>query len=80
GITREVIIGLAGSLGIPVSERAFTLAEALLADECFMTSATSFVLPVTRVDERMIAGGSPGPCTIALRNAYLERAEQQSAR
>ncbi|HYW33105.1 MAG TPA: aminotransferase class IV, partial [Gemmatimonas sp.] len=30
GITREVIIGLAGSLGIPVSERAFTLAEALL--------------------------------------------------
>ncbi|MES2525383.1 MAG: D-amino-acid transaminase [Gemmatimonadota bacterium] len=79
GITRDVILTLAETLRIPVSERAFTLVDALTADECFMTSATSFVLPVTRIDERTIGDGTPGPCTTALRNAYLERAERLTA-
>ena len=74
GITRDVTMQLAYELGMPVDERAFTVDDALEADECFMTSATSFVLPVTRIDGKTIGHGTPGRCTLAVRNAYLERA------
>jgi len=74
GITRDVVMQLAYELGMPVDERAFTVDDALEADECFMTSATSFVLPVTRIDGKTIGHGTPGRCTLAVRNAYLERA------
>ena len=76
GITRDVVMGLAYELGLPVDERPFTVSDAIEADECFMTSATSFVLPVTRIDGKTIGSGSPGRCTLAVRNAYLERAQR----
>ncbi len=75
GITRDVTMQLAHTLSIPVDERPFTVAEALAADECFMTSATSFVLPVTQVDEHHIGAGVAGPITLALREAYFARAQ-----
>ncbi|MEO7520893.1 MAG: D-amino-acid transaminase [Gemmatimonas sp.] len=79
GITRDVTITLAAELGIGVDERAFTVDDALAASECFITSATSFVLPVTSIDGHAIGSGAPGPCTLAVRNAYLARAERLTA-
>ena len=79
GITRDVTITLAGEIGIPVDERAFTVDDALGASECFITSATSFVLPVTSIDGHAIGNGAPGPCTLAIRNAYIARAERLTA-
>jgi D-alanine transaminase len=79
GITRDVVMQLAFELGMPVDERPFTVSDAISADECFMTSATSFVLPVTRIDGRTIGNGSPGRCTMAVRTAYLERAGRLTA-
>lgn len=76
GITRAVCIELARELGLPVDERAFTLEEARAADECFMTSATSFVLPVTSIDGHAIGGGAPGRHTRAIRDAYIARADR----
>ena len=76
GITRAVTMELARKLGLPVEERAFTVAEALAADECFITSATSFVLAATRLDGREIGAGTPGPIALALRTAYFERADR----
>lgn len=76
GITRGVTMELAGEIGLPVDERAFTIDDALGAAECFITSATSFVLPVTSIDGHAIGAGAPGPCTLAVRNAYLARAER----
>jgi D-alanine transaminase len=76
GITRDVIMQLAYELGLPIDERPFTVSDAIAADECFMTSATSFVLPVTRIDGHTIGNGTPGRCTMAVRNAYLQRAER----
>ena len=76
GITRAVTMELARELGLPVEERAFTVAEALAADECFITSATSFVLAATRLDGREIGAGTPGPIALALRTAYFERADR----
>jgi len=73
GITRDVTLALAGEAGFVVRERAFTVAQAHAATECFLTSATSFVLPVTTIDETPIADGAPGAITRALRTAYFAR-------
>ena len=49
--------------GIPVQERAFTVAEAKSAREAFFTSATGNVMPVVRIDEQAIGNGHPGSLT-----------------
>jgi D-alanine transaminase len=80
GITRDVLFELARREGIPAIERAFTLDEARTADECFITSATSFVLPVIRIDDAQVGTGVAGPLTLQLRDAYLSRAATLAAR
>lgn len=79
GITRRVVCGLAGEVGLAVDERAFSVEDAMAADECFLTSATSFVLPVTRIDDAAVGSGKPGGVTLRLREAYLARARRQTA-
>ncbi|MBL0939120.1 MAG: D-amino acid aminotransferase [Gemmatimonadaceae bacterium] len=74
GITRDVVIEVARELNIPVVERAFTVDQAIAADECFLTSATSFVLPITRIDAAVVGNGAPGPITQRIRDGYLARA------
>jgi D-alanine transaminase len=74
GITRDVVLELAHAAGVPVRERAFTVAQAKGARECLMSSATSFLLPVTMIDHDMVGDGEPGPVAQRLRAAYLERA------
>jgi D-alanine transaminase len=53
--------------------------QAIRADECFITSATSFVLPVTHIDEHVVGNGAPGPVTQRMRDAYLLRAHRLTA-
>ncbi len=79
GITRDVVRLLATELGIRLDERAFTLEQARTADEVLMTSATSFVLPITRIDDVVVGAGVPGPVTSRLREAYLDRARRQTS-
>lgn len=78
GITRDVTLELA-AMGVPVIERAFTLDDVRAADECFMTSATNFILPAVRMDDTVIANGEPGPITMRLRDAYIARAATKTA-
>lgn len=49
GITRQVVLKLAGELGIPVVEEAFTLDDVKAASEAFITSTTSEVMPVNHI-------------------------------
>ena len=74
GITRDVVLELAHAAGVPVRERAFTVVQAKGARECLMSSATSFLLPVTKIDHDLVGDGEPGPVAQRLRAAYLERA------
>ncbi len=71
GITRASVLDLARANGIPAQERAFTPQEAKQAAEAFITSATSFVQPVVRIDDVTIGDGSPGPISQRLRQLYL---------
>lgn len=72
GITRARMIKVAAENGIRVEERPFSLDEAYAAQELFITSATNFVTPVVRLDDKIIADGKPGNRTIQLRSLYLE--------
>ncbi|HFD15019.1 MAG TPA: D-amino-acid transaminase, partial [Rhodospirillales bacterium] len=73
GITRSVVLELAREAGIEVEERPFTLEEAKRAREAFLTSTTSLLLPVTRIDEQVVANGAPGSITRRLARLYAER-------
>ena len=64
GITRRKVIDLARTRGLEVVERRLYLAELLEADEIFLASTVSKVMPVRSVDER--TWPAPGPVTRAL--------------
>ncbi|HTC05473.1 MAG TPA: D-amino-acid transaminase [Xanthobacteraceae bacterium] len=75
GITRAVVFDAVKGQGRTIEERAFTLQEALAAREAFITSATQLVLPVVKIDGRMIGDGKPGPIASALRREFYRYAE-----
>jgi D-alanine transaminase len=71
GITRATILELAQKLQIPIEEREFTLSEASAAAEAFISSASSYVLPVVSIDGAKVGSGQPGPIALRLRAAYI---------
>jgi D-alanine transaminase len=73
GITRASVLDIAEKAGIAYEERAFTPDEAKNAAEAFITSATNFVLPVTKIDGQSVGTGAPGPLTLELRKLYIEQ-------
>ena len=72
GITRHTLKALCNSLQLKFVERPFSLAEALRAQEAFITSATSFVTPVVK----MVADGKVGPTSRRLREEYVRFAAE----
>lgn len=72
GITRKTIIDIALQEGLQFEERAFTLDEAYTAAEAFVSSATSFVTPVIKIDDTEIGDGTPGALGQRLLSAYQE--------
>ena len=76
GVTRKAVLALAAEQALTLTERPFSLDEAWNAEEVFMISASSFVLPSVRVDGRQIGDGRPGPTARRLRELYLEFARK----
>ena len=76
GITRKAVMRLASEDGLVVEERAFTEDEAMSADEAFVTSATTFVMPVVSINGKGVGNGNPGSVTLRLRELYIEEARR----
>ncbi|MEM9972610.1 MAG: D-amino-acid transaminase [Pseudomonadota bacterium] len=72
GITRAAVLRFAREAQMEVEERAFTIDEAKAADEAFVTSASSFVMPVVEIDGQALSNGAPGPVATRLRDIYLD--------
>ena len=72
GITRGVVIRLAERLGIPLREETVTPEAVYAAEECFLTGTAAEVISVTKVDDRVIGDGMPGPITTRLLGAFRE--------
>ena len=78
GITRAAVLRCAEEAQMEVIERPFSIAEAQEADEAFITSASTFVMPVVAIDERKLGSGKPGPVAARLREIYLEESLKQA--
>lgn len=76
GITRAAVLRFAREAQMEVEERAFTIDEAMNADEAFITSASTFVCPVVEIDGATLGGGTPGPVAKRLREIYLEESRK----
>jgi D-alanine transaminase len=72
GVTRRAIIALCAANDLSLNETRFSLEEALAADEAFISCASSYILPVVKIDDRELSGGKPGDLTLRLREIYLE--------
>ena len=75
GITRAIVIEIAGELGIPVEERAIMVESMQYADEAFFTGTTTEVRPTTRIDGNTVGSGEVGPVTRRLSEAFRARVE-----
>jgi branched-chain amino acid aminotransferase len=63
GVTRDAVIELAREARIEVREMTLTKHDVYVADECFLTGTAAEVIPVVKVDSRVIGRGEPGPIT-----------------
>jgi branched-chain amino acid aminotransferase len=63
GITRQTVMDLAARAGLKVSEPNLTRYDVFNADECFLTGTAAEIVPVVKVDGRVIGTGRPGAKT-----------------
>jgi branched-chain amino acid aminotransferase len=72
GITREAVIELAREAGLVVREIPLSKHDVYIADECFLTGSAAEIVPVVKVDSRIIGDGKPGPITRDLEKRFHE--------
>jgi branched-chain amino acid aminotransferase len=70
GITRRTVIELAEASGLKVSEPNLTRYDLFNADECFLTGTGAEIVPVVKIDGRVIGTGKPGRVTRRLEDEY----------
>ena len=70
GITRRTILRLAAAQGLAFEEAPFSVDQVKTAREAFLTSSSSFVLPVVRIDGAEVGDGRPGAFTRRLQESY----------
>jgi branched-chain amino acid aminotransferase len=76
GITRQVVMQLAQEEGIPFHEAVLTLHDVYNADECFLTGTGAEIIPVVKLDGRVIGDGVPGPITKTLIQKFRQYTQQ----
>jgi branched-chain amino acid aminotransferase len=73
GITRDVVLEIAGALALPSFVEDLSLVDFYRADEVFCTGTMGELAPVTSIDSRTIGSGRPGPITARLSEAFAAR-------
>jgi D-alanine transaminase len=74
GIRRKLLLELAENHNVELEQRLFTPQEAIEADEAFLSSATTFVLPIVEIDGKQIGDGKPGKIAKKMRQMYIDSA------
>lgn len=70
GITRKTVIELASTINLPCQETTLTTYDLYNAAECFLTGSGAELIPVVKIDNRIIGNGLPGKITESLTRAY----------
>ena len=80
GVTRDTVIELAKVMKIPAHEHVFTRHELYIAQESFLTGTAAEIIPVVKVDGRVIGSGKPGKITLALMKKFQELTKKEGVR
>ena len=78
GITRNSVLRYAEEAQMEIEERPFSVKEVLAADEAFITSASTFVMPVVEIDGEPIGEGRPGRVSRRLSEIYIEESRKRA--
>ncbi|HET9438761.1 MAG TPA: aminotransferase class IV [Longimicrobiales bacterium] len=70
GITRKLILDRAPELGLHVHEEPIHMSQLDRVDELFLSGTTTEIMPISRLDNRLIGEGKPGPVTRKLQEAF----------
>lgn len=76
GITRNAILAQIEAQNLTIVERPFSLREAILAKEAFISSATTIVMPVVKIDNHLVAGGKVGAMAQSLLDGFYNYAQK----
>ena len=74
GLTRSFLFEVGREIGVAVRGETLFPKDLESADEAFITSTTRELSPVTRIDDRVVGTGKPGPVTLRLLDGYRRRA------
>jgi branched-chain amino acid aminotransferase len=74
GVTRAFLFEVGQDVGIEVRDETLFPKDLETAEEAFITSTTRELSPVTRIDDRVVGTGKPGPVTLTLLEGYRKRA------
>jgi len=77
GVTRDVVLEIAESLGVPVIQENLTRYDVWVADECFLSGTAAEVIPVVEVDSRPIGLGKPGEVTARFLAEFRSRVAKE---
>lgn len=80
GITRNAIIEIASGQKLPFKERILTRHDLFNADEAFLTGTAAEIIPVVKIDGRVIASGKPGRTTLRLMKAFHQLTKSDGVR
>ena len=78
GITREAVLESAKSMGIMTIVKLVELGELLTAREAFLTNSILEIMPLTRLDDKPIGSGKPGPITQRIMSSYQEMVAKET--
>ncbi len=70
GITRQTVMDLGAQQKLHVKEELLTRHDLFNADEVFLTGTAAEIVPVVKIDGRVIGTGRPGTCTKKLQSAF----------
>ena len=70
GITRKLILERAPELGLHVHEEPIHTSQLDRIDELFLSGTTTEIMPISKLDNRLIGDGTPGPVTRKLQEAF----------
>lgn len=76
GVTRRTVEELCGELGVGFAYGTVAAESLREADEAFLSSTAGGVIPVTRIDDRILSNGAPGPITTRIRDLYWRRHDE----
>jgi len=80
GITRQTVMELGTRLRLDVREQLLTRHDLFNAGECFLTGTAAEIVPVVKIDGRVIGSGKPGPVTRRLQAAFRQLTKTQGVR